>query len=264
MLKFCVLGSGIGYTLSPIIHATVFGELGVSAIYGVTDIPVAALRGHVDALKNEYDGFNVTKPFKKEIMLYLDEVDGKTNAVNTVKREGGKHTGYNTDVFGFAESLKSLVPDLHGINALVLGAGGACESVVSALKDGGADVTVINRTYGRAELVSELYGVKAARSVSGLRPELLVNCTSVGNDGVTSPIPYGTDMSALRYGYDLVYSPAHTAFMKDCESVGAKTSNGLGMLVCQAIKADEIFLGRKLDVLGLYKKALKAAEDKLK
>lgn len=264
MLKFCVLGSGISYTLSPLIHKTVFRNLGVKATYDVMDVPCGMLRGYMPILKGDYDGFNVTKPFKKDIMLYLDALDTKMDAVNVVKKADGRHVGDNTDAFGFSKSMEKLAGDVRGKSALILGAGGACEAAAFSLSASGADVTVLNRTYEHAEFIAKAYGVKAARSAEGLKPEILINCTSVGTDGVTSPIPRGLDLSALKYGYDLVYSPAHTAFMKECESAGAKTSNGLDMLVYQAIKADEIFLGCRLDIEELYKVAIKAVEKKLK
>lgn len=247
MLKFCVLGSGISYTLSPIIHRTVFSELGIDATYGIEDIPPEKLDKNIPRLRETYDGFNVTKPHKIAIVAYLDAA-ACLGAVNTVKRSDG-WTGFNTDVYGFFADLHALTGDIKGRRTLVLGAGGAAEAVVAALTEAGADVTVLNRTASKATALAARFGVKATDSPRNQKPELIVNCTSV-NSG--SPIPSGLDMSELAFGYDLVYSPLHTEFMRDCEKCGAATSNGLGMLVRQAICADEIFLGKQLDEPELY------------
>lgn len=262
MLKFCVLGSGISYTLSPLIHKTAFRALGADADYFVEDIPSGELGENIVRIKKTYDGFNVTKPFKQDIMLYLDGIDCKVDAVNTVTVRGGEHIGSNTDVFGFASALRDLAGDVRGMRTLVLGAGGAAEAAVCALTDAGADVAIYNRTPERAIGLATRYKAAPVSSVKGLKPELLVNCTSVGNDGVTSPIPDGLDMSALRYGYDLVYSPAHTAFMSDCEKAGAKTAGGLSMLIYQAIAADGIFLGCEPPA-ELYEEIRKTLEKEL-
>lgn len=247
MLKFCVLGSGIAYTLSPKIHGMVFDMLGVSATYGVEDIPPEALGSNIPRLKETYDGLNVTKPHKAAILPFLAENRAPFAAVNTVVKRKGEWVGDNTDLYGFMSDLRALVGDPAGMRTLVLGAGGAAEAVVCGLASAGADVTVVNRTASKAAALASRYNSASAARADGLRPELIVNCTSVGNDGRTNPLPLGVDTGALRFAYDLVYAPPRTAFLRACEEAGAKTSNGLGMLVRQAIRADEIFLGRELE-----------------
>ena len=164
---------------------------------------------------------------------------------------------YNTDIYGFGLAFDGLCGDVRGEKVLVIGAGGAAEAVLCALKNRGADVTVVNRTFSRGRELAEKYGMKAAETSIGLRPSVIVNCATVGNDGVSSPLSGREDLGDLKYAYDLVYSPAHTQFMKDCEKAGAKTSNGLSMLIYQAVVADEIFLG--LD--GTDRKRLFAAAE---
>ena len=245
MLKYCVLGSGIKYTLSPLLHGAVFAELGVKASYSVRDVSEDTLPECMKELISDFDGFNVTKPFKRAVLGYLSEKRTDLDAVNTVVNSGGKLTGYNTDVFGFGLAFDELCGDVRGEDVLVIGAGGAAEAALAALRERGALVTVVNRTYERGRALAEKYGMKAAATSDGIRPAIIVNCATVGNDGVTSPLGGREDLSALRCAYDLVYSPARTQFMKDCERAGAKTANGLGMLIYQAVVADEIFLGLK-------------------
>ena len=262
MLKFCVLGGGISYTLSPVIHKTVFRTLGVDADYAVEDIPPAALDANVPRLLADYDGFNVTKPHKAAIIPYLTAKETPLGAVNVVKRNGCNHIGHNTDLGGFTDDLAALAGDVRGLETLVLGAGGAAEAVVCGLTRAGAKVTVVNRTYAKALALASAFGARAAAGTEGLKPELIVNCTSVGNNG-ESALPRCLDTSALKYAYDLVYSPARTAFMAECEIAGARTSNGLGMLIRQAILADEIFLGIKPDAAALIPVIEKAIEKEL-
>lgn len=261
MLKFCVLGGGIPYTLSPLIHRTVFRFLGVDADYAVEDIPSEELAANLPRLLDEYDGFNVTKPHKAAVLPFLLEKNTELDAVNVV--DCGSRAGYNTDLDGFMDDLTEFAGDVCGRNTLVLGAGGAAEAVVCGLAKAGADVTVVNRSFDRAKTLAEKFGAKASDGVNGLKPELLVNCTSVGNDGRTSAFPTGLDCLKLTHGYDLVYSPPKTAFMTDCARAGAKASNGLGMLLRQAVLADEIFLGKKLDRAALLRELERAVQKEL-
>lgn len=254
MLKYGVLGSGIGYTLSPKIHSIVFDKLGVNASYDVIDLPTDGLPSEIKRLKNEYDGFNVTKPFKTEIIKHLDEVKCSLGAVNTVRRENGTFVGYNTDVKGFYLSLTRMTGEIKGQSTLVLGAGGASEAVISALVTAGADVSVNNRTTVKAVALAEKYRIKVW---NGEKPTVIINATSLGLDGISNPLPNGVDTSECKYAYDLIYKPSETPFMTFCKKAGAKVSNGLGMLVYQAILADEIFIGQSLDVDGLYEEIMK-------
>ncbi len=258
MLKFCVLGYRIQYTLSPVIHGAVFDVLGVNATYGVEDIPSEELESNIPRLR-EYDGFNVTKPHKLAILPYLDEVLSPISAVNTVKRSGDRLAGYNTDVGGFGRDIRSLAGDLTGVRTLVLGAGGAAEAVVCSLTGSGADVAIINRTKAKAEALAARYGASVA---SELKPQVIVNCTSAVNDGGEFVLPAEVDASELKFAYDLTYSPPITPFMAECERRGAKTANGLGMLVRQAIEADEIFLGRQLDGDALFAEVMKVLQNR--
>lgn len=245
MLKFCVLGSDISYTLSPRLHAAVFRELGVRATYTVEDIPPERLDAEIPRLRFTYDGFNITKPHKAAILPYLDAKRCRVNAVNTVVRdEKGGWTGYNTDIIGFAGDLKALAGDVCGMLTLLVGAGGAAAAVAEALDAAGADLYIYNRTPAKAEALAREYRAKFAPDLRGIAPRLIVNAASVGN---VSPLPETADLSELRYAYDLVYSPPRSAFLRECELAGARTRNGLGMLIRQAIAADGFFLDRDMD-----------------
>ncbi len=262
MLKLCVAGSGISYTLSPVIHKAVLGALGVEAEYLVEDIPADAFSANAPRLLASYDGFNVTKPFKRDIIPFLSSLEtGGLDAVNVVRTNGGRAVGYNTDADGFALDFASLAGDVRGARVLMIGAGGAAEAVAFALRRAGAEVTVYNRTYARAEALAEKFGLRAVKSAAEAgKCEVFVNCATPP----APPLPEGADTSALAYAYDIVYSPRHTPFMAACEERGAKTSDGLGMLVYQAVIADEIFTGRRGDRAALAAAALRAIDKESK
>ncbi len=261
MLKLCVVGSGISYTLSPVIHSAALNAAGVSAEYGVEDIPEAEFVASVPRLLRDYDGFNVTKPFKRAIIPYLSRVEtGGLDAVNVVTCGADGATGYNTDAEGFALSLRDLAGDVGGMRTLVIGAGGAAEAVVFALSRAGAEVSIYNRTYEKAARLADGYGAAALTGAGDLRgAELIVNCATYCAGAPA--LPEGTDLSGVRYGYDIVYSPRVTPFMTACSRAGAKVCNGLGMLVYQAIVADGIFTQRKGDASAMYAAAMKAIEE---
>lgn len=263
MLKLCVTGSGISYTLSPVIHTAVLGAMGVEAEYGVRDIPAGEFAAAVPAMLREYDGFNVTKPFKRDIIPFLSRLEtGGLDAVNVVKCGGSGAVGYNTDADGFAAALMELAGDVSGARVLMIGAGGAAEAVACALKKLGSEVAVINRTHSKAEALAAKFGMRAVKSAAEAgSAEIIVNCATPSADAPA--LPEGTNTGALRYAYDIVYSPEVTPLMTACEAAGAKTSNGLGMLIYQAIIADEIFTGRSGDRLRLRaaaEQAIKAKE----
>ena len=262
MLKLCVTGSGIGYTLSPVIHSAVLSAMGVEAEYSVCDIPAEEFHSRAPGLIRAYDGFNVTKPFKRDIISFLDrlETDGM-DAVNVVKCSGSEAVGYNTDAAGFAVALHDLAGDVRGANVLMIGAGGAAEAVACALKTAGADVSVVNRTHAKAEALAEKYGMRAVRGASEAGAvDVIVGCTTPSADAPA--LPEGVDTSALKYACDIVYSPRVTPLMLACEAAGAKTSNGLGMLIYQAIIADEIFTGLRGDRAALRAVAERAIAEK--
>ena len=259
MLKLCVFGSGISYTLSPIIHKAVLCELGVPAEYGVLDVSESGFDAAVRRLLADLDGFNVTKPFKRAVIPYLSAAEtGGLDAVNVVKINGGRATGYNTDADGFAAALTELTGPVRGMKTLMIGAGGAAEAVAYALSRMGADVAICNRTHEKAVRLAEKFGLRAVASAKDAgAAELIVNCATPSS---APPLPEGTDLGRVRYAYDLVYSPRTTRFMTACAEAGAKTSDGLGMLIYQAIIADEIFTGLKGDRAALRKAAERALE----
>ena len=229
-------------------------------------VPFAVMPEHladaVAGLRNlNTAGFNVTIPHKTSIIPLLDEVSPEAaliGAVNTVKRNGSKLVGYNTDSTGFLVSLKrDLDFDPRGAHVLIIGAGGAARAAVAALgAAGAASVTVANRNPERAGLLVQrirphypgvvfhsapLDVLASPQAVGSI--DLLVNTTSVGMKGTSFP---ALDLSRLGNNpciYDMVYAPAETALLAQAAERGFKGANGLGMLIAQGEEAFKIWTG---------------------
>jgi shikimate dehydrogenase len=192
------------------------------------------------------NGFNVTIPHKEKIIPFLNEVDhdaAQIKAVNTVKclktEKGNYLKGYNTDLYGFTQSLKPLLTGKEK-NALILGDGGAAKAVVYALKQ-------INITIYTASIVS--YNPPFVIKYDEINEEFLkeidiiINATPIGmwpNIDKCPSIPYSF-IKRNTIAFDLVYNPEKTMFMTQAEKNGAKVINGLEMLKLQAEKSWEIF-----------------------
>lgn len=231
--RYGLLGKGLSHSFSPAVH----GLLGC-AEYRLFDTD--DLESFMS--KKDFDGINVTSPYKKAVIPFLDRLSDtarKTGSVNTViKDKDGKLTGYNTDVCGFTFALKKhgIMPE--GKKIIVLGTGGASASVICALKDMGAsDITVISRTgennYGNIE---------RQRGA-----EIIVNATPVGmypNSG-KSPISL-CEFKCLQAVIDLIYNPSKTELLLSAEEMGIKTVNGLSMLTEQARASEELFFGNRI------------------
>lgn len=234
-MKICgLLGRKLTHSYSPQIHA----RLG-NYSYVLFEREPMELASFLKS--GEFDAINVTIPYKKEVIPFLDELSPaakKLGAVNTiVRRSDGSLIGHNTDLFGFRSMLQRSGLDCTGKKALVLGSGGASVTVCAALQDAGAAVTVISRS-GEDNYTNLYRHADAA---------ILVNATPVGmypHNG-ESPI----DLSyfpRLEGVLDLVYNPARTKLVMDAQSRGLVAMNGLWMLVAQAKEASEWFTGSQI------------------
>ena len=243
MKKLALIGHNISYSLSPFIHGEIFARTGVKASYELISLSAEELPTAVERLKT-YDGFNITKPHKQNILPYLTDCELKS--VNTVKISDGKMYGYSTDAYGFIKDVELQFGKIYG-KALVLGAGGVAGVIAKALKDNGLDVYIWNRTKEKADEMARLYGLKSVNR-EDIAPDFIVNCTSFGFNRGENPMAdkngkLAVDISKVKWAYDTIYSPPETDFL---QSFSCKKANGWGMLILQAVEADRIMLG--LDV----------------
>lgn len=232
-MRFGLLGRKLGHSYSPMI----FDLMGGYEYLLHEQEP----EGIEDLLKNgDFDGLNVTIPYKKEVLQYLDEVDElalRLGSVNTIVRRDGRLVGHNSDYYGFASMVKRTRIDVAGKKVLVLGSGGASVTVRAVLEDLGANVVIVSRTgenhYGNLHLHADA--------------AVIVNTTPVGMYPNTGTAPLDVSrFPELEGVLDLIYNPARTQLLLDCEKYGIPGYNGLWMLVAQAKKSAEWFLDQEL------------------
>ncbi len=257
-MELGLIGHPLGHSFSPSYFSEKFGKYGVEGSYTLFPIKdISSLNTVLDENPG-LRGFNVTIPYKRAILPYLDSVSPEAEsigAVNTVKIEhkSGQRrlVGYNTDYIGFSRSLLPFVNSLAGLaygrqNALILGTGGASKAVAYALDRMGVKYRVASRNPGRKGITtgySSLIGYGDINQEMMESSGLIVNCTPLGMypeiQGCPD-IPWDyLDSSALCY--DLVYNPPLTEFMRIAATRGAAVKNGLEMLHKQADAAWEIW-----------------------
>ena len=195
-----------------------------------------------DFLRNgSFSGINVTVPYKKDVIPYLDELTptaARLGAVNTVIRRSGRLIGHNTDCFGFLTMIRSSGLDVREKKVLVLGSGGASNTAVAVLQELGANVIVISRS-GENNYTNLDRHADAA---------MVVNTTPVGMYPDTDHAPIDLTLFPRLEGVlDVIYNPARTALLQQAETLGLPAINGLLMLVAQAKEAAEWFSGHSLE-----------------
>ncbi len=228
-MKCGLLGRKLGHSYSPQIHAM----LG-SYSYALFEKEPEEIEAFLKC--GDWAGINVTVPYKKSVIPYLDELTPtaeKLGAVNVIVRRNGRLIGHNTDFFGFQTMLNASKLDISGKKALVLGSGGASNTVCAVLNDAGAEVVIISRT-GENNYTNLHLHKDAA---------LIVNTTPVGMYPNTGIAPVDLEQFPNLQGVlDVVYNPARTKLLLDAEkNTNLVCANGLLMLVAQAKEAAEWF-----------------------
>ena len=229
-MKSGLLGRKLSHSYSPAIHAS-FG-----------DYPYPLFEREPEDVENfvrfgDWDGVNVTIPYKKTVLPFLDSVSETVRAVgsaNTLVRKNGKIEGHNTDVFGFLYLLRNSGIRYENARTIVLGSGGASVAITHALRTAGIEPVIISRTgeynYGNLDRVSDA--------------ELIVNTTPVGMYPENGEAPLSlTRFPKLRGVIDIIYNPARTALLLEAEKLGIANRSGLSMLVAQAARSSELFTG---------------------
>lgn len=244
-----VIGFPIEHSLSPIMHNAAYSALGLTDWrYEKIPVPPDVLRHSLIELRqHEVVGINVTIPHKRTVMPYVksDAIARAVGAVNTI--DFRNNTGTNSDVAGFMDDLTAHGVDPHGMNAVVLGAGGAARAAVYGLIQAGAAVTVVNRTEENAVLlVNQMQGDAKIGDFGDVAfADLIVNSTSVGMHPNVDESPLADDAS-LKSGvvlYEMVYRPAVTRLMQIVSASGGTAIGGLGMLARQGAVGFKLWTG---------------------
>lgn len=252
-----VIGNPVEHTFSPFIHNLLADQLGINMVYVPLPIAPKDFNGAIESLRCVgFVGGNITVPYKVDIMKQLDYIDGQAEliqAVNTWKIKAGKTYGYNTDAPGLLKACEQSGVVLKNRHVLIIGAGGAAQSVaLICAKEGASKITLVNRTLEKAEaiktLINKIYKIPCQVISYGQitkedHYEIAFQTTSIGMapDYEGTPILDPILLAELDFAIDIVYNPIETRFLKDMKMLNVKVLNGLPMLYYQAIIAFEIW-----------------------
>jgi len=249
MKKYLVIGNPIKHSLSPKLHNHWFKENNIDAAYEKKQLKETDIEGIITAMKNgDIEGMNVTVPFKKSVIPFLDELEyfaKKTQSVNTIYKKKDKIVGDNTDVKGFQHALQHIKYSVKGKKIFILGAGGVTSSIIFALKQ--LEVSTImlsNRTKEKAENLKKIYPDLDLIKWGDIKNfDMIINATSLGlkeNDKI--PINYD-QIGSGKFFYDVIYNPKKTNFLLEAEKRGNQIENGKMMFAYQAQQAFEMWTG---------------------
>lgn len=241
--KFGLLGKTLGHSFSKSHFEEKFKAEQINASFENIELPDSkAVEGWLKTAPAEFTGVSVTIPYKETVIPYLDELSPEAKAigaVNCIHFKDGKSIGHNTDAFGFGQSIKPFLRNIHE-RALILGTGGASKAIAYTLENLGITVGYLSRTPKEDEMI---FGYDQANDLMVKSFPMIVNCTPLGtspnfDEKPNFPIELvGED----HFVVDLIYNPSETLFLKLARISGADTLNGLSMLKQQAGKAWEIW-----------------------
>ena len=254
MNKYLVIGNPIEHSLSPELHSFWIKANNLDATYEkkkLNENELASLM--LEVKKKNIHGINVTVPFKKAVIPYLDQLTPEsksTQSVNTIHLEDNKLIGHNTDIEGFEKSMQDLKLSMINKKVLILGAGGVVPSIIYVLnKMNVSEVIISNRTKSKADSLKDLF--KNIKIVEwGEIPEfdLIINATSIG---LKNDDKINLDISKIgnnKFFYDVIYKPNETNFLKVGKKLGNKTENGKMMFIYQALGAFKLWHGIQPDI----------------
>ena len=259
-----VVANPIKHSISPFIHNSAFEATGINGVYLAWEVEMGDLAETLANIRRyQMFGINLSMPYKEEVIPYLDELSDEVRligAVNTVVNQNGNLIGYNTDGKGFFKSLPSF--KISGKKMVLLGAGGAAKAILTqAILDGVSQLSVFVRSISMEKTKAYL---ETLQSETGFRvdlyaleehsvlqekiadSDLLVNATSVGMDGKSSPVPENLLLPENLLVADIIYQPFETPFLQWAKSQGNVAVNGLSMLLCQAAEAFKLWTGKEM------------------
>ena len=246
MKKYLVIGNPIEHSLSPKLQNWWLKENNIDATYDKIKLEVHEIRNFIQEIKDQkIAGCNVTVPFKKTVIPFLDKLSPEaeqTQSVNTITYDNGDLIGYNTDITGFDTAIKKLDFNIKGKKVLILGAGGVVPSIIFALKNMHVkEIIISNRTKEKAEDLRVLFKDLKILEWGNLTDfHMVINATSLGLNNEKINL----DFSRLGHDklfYDVIYNPHETSFLKMGKQLGHKIENGKTMFVYQALEAFKLW-----------------------
>ena len=240
MKKYLVIGNPIEHSLSPKLHNHWIKQNNIDAIYEKKQLNESDIEAMIDKVRSgKIDGINVTVPFKKSVIPFLDQltlIAKEAKSVNTIFKKDNKIVGDNTDIAGFEYGLKHINYDVKNKKVFILGAGGVVPSIILALKKLGVfKISLSNRTKEKAIELKKIYkDLEVINWGECIDFDMIINATSLGlkNDDRIE-----LDFSKIKSDklfYDVIYNPSKTNFLLKGEELGNKIENGKMMFIYQA------------------------------
>jgi len=246
MKKYLVIGNPIDHSLSPKLQNQWLKENNIDAIYDKIKLEDYEIKNFIQDIKEQkIAGCNVTVPFKKKVIPFLDKLSPEaehTQSVNTITFDNGNLVGHNTDIAGFGVSIKKLNFSIEGKKILILGAGGVVPSIIFALKNMHVqEITISNRTREKAENLRILFENLKILEWGNLNDShVIINATSLGLNNETINLDFSSSGNVKLF-YDVIYNPKETPFLKMGKKLGYMTENGKTMFVYQALESFKLW-----------------------
>ena len=242
MKKYFVIGNPIGHSLSPKLHNHWLEQNNINAVYEKIKLEENEIENFIHKIKNqEINGCNVTVPFKKTVIPFLDKLSleaEQAQSVNTICFNNGDLVGHNTDISGFQKAINSLNYEIKDKKILILGAGGVVPSLIVALnKLEASEITISNRTSKKAEdLKIQFNRINTVNWGEVPDFDMIINATSLGLNNETIDLNT-SNIGQGKFFYDVIYNPNETNFLKLGKKLGNQIENGKLMFIYQAFEA---------------------------
>ncbi len=249
MKKYLVIGNPIEHSLSPKLHNHWIKNNNINAIYEKKKLNENEIESLIlEVKKKNLNGINVTVPFKKAVIPFLDQLSleaENTQSVNTIYLDNDKVVGHNTDISGFELGIQNSKFKMKGKKIMILGAGGVVPSIIFALnKMKVSGITVTNRTKDKAESLKSFFkNINIAEWGEIPEFDMVINATSLG---LNKDDKINLDFSKVgknKFFYDVIYNPKETNFLKTGKKMGNQTENGKLMFIYQAFTAFKVWHG---------------------
>ena len=253
MKKYLVIGNPIDHSLSPKLQNYWLKQNNIDAVYDKTKLEENKIEEIIEDIKKQkIIGCNVTVPFKKKVIPFLDKLSiqaEQTQSVNTIIFQKGNLIGHNTDIVGFDKAIKSLDFNMKGKKVLILGAGGVVPSIIFAIKKMGvSEISISNRTKQKAENLKILFKELNILEWGNLTNfDVVINATSLGLNNEKINLDF-SKVGKNKLFYDVIYNPTETNFLKEGKQLGNITENGGKMFIYQALEAFKLWHGIEPEV----------------
>jgi|TARA_B110001452_G_C15156673_1_gene402439 shikimate dehydrogenase len=254
MKKYLVIGNPIEHSLSPKIHNFWMKKHNINALYEKKFLKEVDLKSLILEVRNgTIDGINVTVPFKKLVIPFVDRLTSVANesrSVNTIYKSRGSIIGDNTDIIGFARSIEESKYIIESKKVFILGAGGVVPSIIIALKNMRVSkIIVSNRTKKNSEDIKKMFSNVEVLDWGKITDfDIIINATSLGLKKDDEIKLNFQKILPNKFFYDIIYNPAQTNFLKEAKKLGHKIENGKMMFLHQAAEAFNIWHGVKPEI----------------